>query len=562
MRQSPIRTWGAGALQFTAAAIFGASAVALAAHAQSGAPATQHPSFAGHYRIAGTVVNAISGDPIRHASVAALSEADSQTVASVLSDGEGRFSISGLAAAKFQLTVSKRGFRTAFYDEHEEYSTAIVTGDGQDPGHLVFRLTPSAVLRGTVTGDGGDPVDGANVLLFLRPKGNKLNARIEEADSTRTDDNGEYEFGNLPAGDYFVAVTAEPWYSLHRSSGAREAKLAEPGSSALDVAYPVTFFDSTTDEASATPIPVAAGTTEQANISLHASPALHLFVQTPRRPDGSVARPELRQSVFGTQISAESMGNPLDSARSGAVEFTGVAPGHYELAQGDPPRIVELDAAASQQVDPAVGTPTVDVAGTLKNASGAPLPSENLVVALEPLDGERRRETMQTGAPRGSFHFAAVPPGRWTLSAQNGGSALPVLSTTVGNRTHGGNQIVVSDRPLQIAVTVSQGEIRVEGFARKDGKGFAGAMVVLVPKSLAACRELARRDQSDSDGSFSLRNAAPGQYTVVAIQDGWGLDWSRPEVISRFLPRGIPVSVADTPAKSMNLAAEVPVQSP
>ena len=32
---------------------------------------------------------------------------------------------------------------------------------------------------------------------------------------------------------------------------------------------------------------------------------------------------------------------------------------------------------------------------------------------------------------------------------------------------------------------------------------------------------LIRRDQSDSDGSFALRDVVPGQYTVVAIQDGW-----------------------------------------
>ena len=110
----------------------------------------------GKYRIAGRMVNAATGEPVRRASVALLAESDSHTVASVESDGEGQFVFTGLGAGKFQLTASKRGFRTAFYDEHEEYSSAIVTGEGEETGGLVFRLVPGSVLYGVVAGDGGN----------------------------------------------------------------------------------------------------------------------------------------------------------------------------------------------------------------------------------------------------------------------------------------------------------------------------------------------------------------------------------------------------------------------
>jgi hypothetical protein len=531
----------------------------ICAAAQTAPVAPASP--AGPYRISGTVINAVSGEPIRHASVAVLSEDDSHAVESVLTDGEGHFLLSGLAATKFQLTASKRGFRSAFYDEHDEYSTAIVTGKDQDTSGFTFRLAPGAVLRGEVTGDGGDPVESARVMLFRRPHGHKLGERIGQIDTATTDDTGSYEFSNLPAGDYLVAVMAEPWYALHRASGgAAGGRPAGDGAAPLDVVYPVTFFDSTTDEASATPITLPEGGAEQANISLHAVPALHLFVQTPRRQDGSIARPELRQSIFGAQVSAESMGL-FDGMHTGNVEFTGVAPGHYELAQGDPPRIVELDATANQQVDPSVGTPTVEVSGTLKSALGAALPAE-ITVSLEPFDGERRPDTMGANAARGSFRFAAVPPGKWIVGVQAAGSRLPVIGLTAGNRTQGGNLLTVGDRAMQITLTVSQGAMRVDGFARKDGKGFAGAMVVLVPKDLAASRELVRRDQSDSDGSFSLRDVAPGQYTIVAIQDGWDLDWEQPAVIGRYLRRGTAVTVVDTSGKLMTVTEAVQVQSP
>jgi hypothetical protein len=109
-------------------------------------------------------------------------------------------------------------------------------------------------------------------------------------------------------------------------------------------------------------------------------------------------------------------------------------------------------------------------------------------------------------------------------------------------------------------VTVSQAETRVEGFASKGGKGWAGAMVVLLPKDTSAWQSLARRDQSNSDGSFALRNVAPGQYTLVAIQDGWSLDWWQPELMARFLPGGTAVTITGKSGSLMRLPATVAVQ--
>jgi hypothetical protein len=85
-------------------------------------------------------------------------------------------------------------------------------------------------------------------------------------------------------------------------------------------------------------------------------------------------------------------------------------------------------------------------------------------------------------------------------------------------------------------------------------------MMVLAPKNLNAMESLARRDQSDSDGSFSLRDVVPGQYTLVAIEDGWTLDWAEPEVIARYLPGGLAVTVTDNSGKLVSLPSPVPVQ--
>jgi hypothetical protein len=539
----------------TAGAIMLAMVYVATASAQSGSSVHTGGTGASAYRIAGTVVNAVTGGPVRGATVAVLAEEDSRRIASAQSGNDGRFDISGLAAGMYQLSASKRGYASAFYDEHEEFSSAIVTGDGQDTSGLVFRLTPGAVLRGVVTADGGDPLEGAQVMLFKKPQGHTPGEKIAQADSTVTDDTGAYEFGNLGKGEYLLAVKAEPWYAMH--SAGRGSRQGE-GNRALDVAYPITFFDSTTDEASASPIVLTGGTRAEADVSLHAVPALHLGVEAARKQDGSAAVPELKQTIFGTMLSSRSA-DFMDAITNGHAEFTGVAPGQYELTQGDPPRVVELDANTSQQVEPSAGIPAVAVSGTLQTATGGSLSGEAVVI-LEPADGSQGLKPMVSDFNRGSFSFAAVPAGKWKLRAEIGGMQAPVISIAVGGRPHSGNVVTVQDRALTLVVKVSAGGTRVEGFAGVVGKGKAGVLVLLVPKDPAAFPELVRRDQSNSDGSFSMRDAAPGQYTVVAIEDGWALDWTRPEVIGRYLPGGIAVTVTDTMDKIVRLSGPVPVQ--
>jgi hypothetical protein len=404
-------------------------------------------------------------------------------------------------------------------------------------------------------------VEGAKVMLFERSRehGRAPGERIAQANSTTTDDTGAYDFYDLAAGEYLLAVSAEPWFAMPRSGGGTGQKAGGDSSAALDVAYPVTFFDSVTDESSATRIVLSGGSRETASINLHAVPALRLTVETPHRPDGSVARAELRQTIFGVEVSAQTAVF-MDAMQTGTVEFSGLPPGHYELSQGDPPRVAELDAALSQQVDPGLGTPTVAVSGTLRTSTGSPLLDE-VTVTLTALDAAHGQQSLQTASARGVFNFPSVTPGSWELAAESSGRALPISSITVGGRTHAGDLVAVRDRALQVSATVSLAETQVGGFARSGAKGRSGVMVVLVPTEPEAVRGLARRDQSDSDGSFSLRDVAPGTYTVVAIEDGWELDWARPEVIARYLPHGVGVTVTERSGKLVRLAEAVPVQA-
>lgn len=537
------------------------------AQAPGQAPGEANPapsSFVGPYTIAGTVVNAITGEPVQRALVSVLSEGDQREVASVESDAEGHFAVERLAAGKYPLIAAKRGYARSYYDEHVDLNTAIVTGPDEDTTHLTFHLMPHAILHGVVTADGGDPVESARVILFEKRQFPGSDEPIHERESAMTDDTGAYEFGDLAPGDYLVAVLAQPWYALHNRN--RASASGTDNNAQLDVAYPTTYFDSTTDEAAATPIALAGGSREEANLNLHAVPAIRLAVEAPRRADGRLARPELTQMIFGVAEGVESVGF-FDALQTGSTEFDGVAPGHYEMTAGDPQRVLELNAAQSSTVDLNSGIGTVTVTGTVHRAGEAKGPAEAHLF-LHPRGTTPSHANLTATVQNGQFHLEGVAPGVWTVTAEAGGPypsinrIVPVLSISTEGVTHTGNVLKVQDKSLNVTVILGEeGTARVDGFARKGGRGFAGAMILLVPKDPAMLQILVRRDQSDSDGSFSLRNVLPGAYTVVAIEDAWDLDWTRPEVVARYLSKGTPATVTNTQDARLQLATPVAVQS-
>jgi hypothetical protein len=53
----------------------------------------------------------------------------------------------------------------------------------------------------------------------------------------------------------------------------------------------------------------------------------------------------------------------------------------------------------------------------------------------------------------------------------------------------------------------------------------------------------------------------PGSYTLLAIENGWELDWSQPGVIASYLKRGRKVEIGNQAGARMNVAGAIEVQS-
>jgi hypothetical protein len=536
---------------------------------------SQHNSTAQQklYRIAGTVTNQLTGEAVAHASVSLVEEGTGETLQTVESSQDGQFALDPVAAAKYALRVARRGYIAAFFDEHDEYSSAIVTGEGQDTEHIAFRINPGAMAYGTVTDDAGEPVQNAHVMLIKRTRSGGLGEHLSTEISGQTDDEGNFEFWNLLPGTYFLAVQATPWFALHpvtSFSSANDNPERKSATAALDVAYPVTYYDAQTDQASATPVTLRSGDHVPLNVMLHAVPAIHLLVRGPDlRGNNFNSMPRLAQTVMGQEAETSVEMHPGPPG-SGLMEFAGVAPGHYSVSQGDPPRTVEINASGggSMEVNPAQGEPATKVTFKVRMADNSPLPSP-LALTLRPRN-QALRDRESALIPSGTNGNDSLT-GTWTGDLRPGAwDVLPiyaehrpaVVSMQGPSGLIQGSRIQVADKPLTLSIALAAGVTQVTGFAFKEGKGLPGVMIVLVPKNPGANWALFRRDQSDSDGSFSLHDVVPGQYTVVAIEEGWDLDWAKPEVISRYLPKGISVTVTAASGKLIELDRPVPVEQP
>jgi hypothetical protein len=515
---------------------------------------TQIPS--GSYRIAGTVVNAKAGNALARCRVTIIDSKNRQSVKVAITGDDGRFEFH-VPAGKFTLEGAKRGFITASYNQHEQFSTAIVTGADLDTENLVLRLAANAVLAGRVLDEFSDPVRNAQVMVY-REEHSQGVSRTSRFRGAATDDQGRYEVTPLDEGTYFVSAKASPWYAVHPVANAEGATNAPAQvDSSLDVAYPITYYGDATEAEDATPIPVRGGDRLEADIHLNPVPALHLLVHI---PEGGVP-PLLYKTVFdNTERVVE---GSVQSVAPGVYELSGVAAGRYAVrvpdANGALKEPTEVNLSSGGELDVSAARSTSQVKVAVQIEGGGSLPAE-LQIQLRPSKGSLRGAQVDA---KGIADFSDVAAGKYDVVAGSPTQRLSVvrMASEAAGAVSGHALTVPPGASVTIAVSVAGGSVTVEGFAKRNGTAVGGAMIVLVPKNSEADRDRFRRDESDLDGSFRLRDVISGSYTVIAIENGWDLEWAEAAVLAQYLKHGKALEVGIRSATAMHLADAVEVQA-
>jgi 5-hydroxyisourate hydrolase-like protein (transthyretin family) len=495
----------------------------------------------GAYQVSGTVLNKIGGHPLAGVRVTVGDARNRESTKSMLTADDGRF-VFHLPTGKYSLGAEKRGFLPTSYKEHEQFSTAVVTGAGYDTENLALQLAPNPVLRGKVTDESGEPVRNATVTVLQEGHQSGI-SQIRAVRRVITDDQGNYEATPLEEGTYFVSVQAKPWYGAHgRLTG--ETNDAPPPDSSLDVAYPITYYGDTTAPDEATPIPIRGGARVEADVHLSPVPAMHVIVHVQGSDTTGYSMPMFwGQSLDGMQRVETGMAQTISQ---GVFEITGIPAGHYTLGeiggmnkQTSEPTEVELSPTNSE-IDMAAGNLTGTVKAKIRVPGESQLPVP-LRVAMRNSKG--RVVSVRPVNPEGEATFNNVSAGQYQFRAASANKPYAV-NVAPSNGVPAGHELQVSSgSSVEVTLLLVGGDATVEGVAQQSGKPFAGAMVVLVPQDAEGKREFFRRDQSDMDGTFSLLDVFPGTYTVIAIENGWDLDWGKPEVLARYTDHAQSISV-------------------
>jgi hypothetical protein len=515
----------------------------------------------GQFRIAGIIVSASQGHPLSHARVSLQKVKNRENQIFMITGDDGHFEFANLRAGKYSLVAAKRGYITAAYDEHEQFSTAIVTGAGVDTENLTLRLVPTAVVTGHVFDEFGEPVRAASVTLW-RDDHSAGVSRTVRSGADATDDQGSFEFAPLNAATYFVSVAAKPWYAIHppsiRQTGTPDAPTAVDRS--LDVVYLPAYYAGATEIEDASPILIRGGDRVDLDLHLTPVPALHVLLHI-LPPEGGIFQvPTLFKRDFdGPQ---QAIQPDVQIPGPGVVEIT-AAPGKYELRMpprnNEPGQSSEVEISQdNQELDASAGQAVSSISAKIELIGETALPpqmtfglrnAQHRVVAWGEMNSTRE------------VTFADVVPGNYDVIVGAASRAYSVISMMEnGARVSGHSLTVPAGANLALSMSIVGGTADVNGIALRAGKGAAGAMVVLVPKNPEANRELFRRDQSDLDGTFTFHSVIPGAYTVIAIENGWDLDWSKPAVIFHYDTNGHKILVGG-PQTAIQLPNPVEVQS-
>jgi protocatechuate 3,4-dioxygenase beta subunit len=500
-------------------------------------------NFSPVYRISGTVVNAVTGQRLSNVNVS-IGPAEGGSSSSFVTGENGDFTFEKLKPGKYWLAAEGHGFSPQRFDEHEEFSSAIAVGPELDSEHLVFRVRPDAAISGTITDEQSDPIIQAQVFLFRTGVENGITATRMRA-QTITDDRGIYHFGHVAPGNYYIAVSARPWYAQNHSrfqnapgefaNGSIGGRLTSSGQidPQLDVTYPITYYPGVTDPAAATPVSARPGDRLTMDIGLSSARALHVRVRDSNFDPSKGFGVNVTEKIFGS-VTIPVPPN-LDMVGPGEFELNGLPSGQFDVdvRTGASGRENEINVTDDLEIDASSASISAEVSGTVQLDSGGLVSNPAFVELLNRSSNDRFGAQISA---KGEFAFKMNPirPGRYEVLV-GGVSRSAIKTISASGASVIGHEIdIPPSASVQLKITLSSGVGRIDGTAMRDGKPLAEAMIVLVPDDIEHNSTLVRRDQSDSDGTFTHTTYSPQRIPLLRSKTAGTCNGSPPAFCNRI----------------------------
>ncbi len=490
------------------------------------------------YRVAGTVVNSASGEPIRRAAVTIAGQADCAT----LTDNSGHFEFDGVAEGRVFVGVTKPGF---FDEQNANGLTTLQVAPDASP--VVLRMAPGGTIVGRLTTRDDQPLEGFQVRVITRQN---LGGRLAWFGSpfpfqARTDERGDFRLANLPAATYYVEVDQ----SL-------ETTLGQPGiPNAREQVYAKVFYPGVAAFSAAAPLELRAGQQLEANFTLTAEPIYQIsgVVSTPENLSSpltftrkSAESYDFTQSVltqdgkFQSKLPAGSYGISGSTANGALLSTLGAS---VVIGSDSPDVHVGLAPAASIEVairtDPAGGASQPDF------SQGQAIPGMTLqLVSTTPFLRSNNWWRAQSGG------IQNVEPGVYTLEINTAGPWWVISARS------GGVDLLSDD--LTVAAGVQPPPIEVT--LRDDAATVIGTVAQAdqpEPVTVLLVQQRSHRNLIKAvpamQGTFQFQGVPPGDYSLLAFEHADQLEYANPEVLNPYLSGAVHISLQPHRTASVNL---------
>lgn len=500
------------------------------------------------YTVRGTVINAVTNQPVARALVSLGQDQ------AMLTDSNGQFSFDNVPLGGYSLSVNKPGYQgrgiasggvmpgSSFHSLHPGPPQGIQVGP--DMPSVALSITPLATIAGHVTLSTADPDDGIRIQAFDRRMANG-HPHWTIAGEARTRSDGSFRIANLEPGSYRLSTLA----SLDRPGLALNAHGPVWG-------YPSLYYPGTTDVSGAGVLTVGAGQQAEADIAVvrqqffpvigvvHSSsgtPASFEILDSAGRQTGLSARFDRQDGTVhaavpnGTwTIEAHVYGQSAEWG-STTLQVNG-APASFAISLQSIPHIpVDIrrdfsDSATSPPAGPGMNLEITNADEMRSEGGGGMAHNEN------------------SGSPE--WQLNVNEPGRYWVKAE----ALPpayVSSVTSGGADLGSNPLVIvpGSTPPAVEVTLRDDGGTITGIIDSQTPGApnpnaAGESPQVWIYAIPLFSTTTLRDvMPNSDGHFSLYAMAPGSYRVVACDAQQDIDFHSAEGLAAWAGKGQPVTV-------------------
>ncbi len=493
--------------------------------------AARMPADEPEFCIAGTVVNASTGEPVRRAAVTIPQSA-------ALTDAAGNFRFCNLPAGPYFANAEKPGFAAA--------GSRVLVGPSRED--LVLRLTPLGAITGRVADAAGEPLENVRIeVLAIQVTHGRRQVRLESA--AASDDRGYYRLPNLEAGRYYLRAAG--WDKPQRDPDAHEG-------------FAAVYYGGATELASAVPVEVEAGRDLPADFTL----SLRAAYQVRGVIIGFSPRQPAHVELLGPDGEPGGTAVTLDGA-SGVFEIHGVLPGSYtvRVTQGEGLERRRRELALQVRGDMHTVTVPLDTSVALRgnvrmaaSANASAPRSPGCAIRFSPagpwISGEGDLEAETDAA--GEFAIEGLLPGRYRLAMECAGGYVSAVRMGDTDLLESGElRITPGAVPPPIEAVLGADGATVAVTASQEGES-GPASLVLVPVD----RGEYRTRFAHFTGHFNFAQVAPGDYQVYAwTGSAEAFEYANPDARQTWAGHAVSVHVGAREHQAVRVkitAAEAP----